>query len=67
MENKNVMMQRVMCRSIRETSPNQIAVGKEYMLDKASIWIDSDGDSYGVIYDNEKKVGQMKLSHFYTF
>lgn len=43
----------------------QIQKGDQYLLDRSSIWIDSDGDAYGMVYDlNHNYVGQLKLSHF---
>lgn len=55
----------VICRSVRESNPNQIIVDKAYMIDRFSIWIDRDGDSYGTVYDlHGNRVGIMLLSHF---
>lgn len=55
----------VVCRTERESNPNQIKVGRGYLINKNSIWIDGDGDSYGKVYDLKGNyVGQMLLSHF---
>lgn len=55
----------VICRSIRESNPSQITVDKPYVIDRHSIWIDRDGDSYGTVYDLQgNRIGQMLLSHF---
>ena len=55
----------VVCITIRESRPDQIKVDNEYMIDRLSIWIDRDGDSYGTVYDlNNNRVGEMMLSHF---
>lgn len=43
----------------------QIQKGDQYLLDRSSIWIDSDGDAYGMFYNLQLfYVGQLKLSHF---
>ena len=45
----------------------QIQKGDQYLLDRMSIWIDSDGDAYGMFYNLQYfYVGQLKLSHFRT-
>ena len=55
----------VICRSIRESNPDQITIGTQYVVDRFSIWIDGDGDTYGVIYDLKgRRIGEMLLSHF---
>ncbi|WP_395546770.1 MULTISPECIES: hypothetical protein [unclassified Lacrimispora] len=55
----------VICISIRESVPDQIKVDHEYMIDRLSIWIDREGDSYGTVYDaKNRRVGEMMLSHF---
>ena len=56
----------VVCISIRKSMPDQVKVGNEYFIDRLSIWIDRDGDAYGVIYDakNNERVGELMLSHF---
>lgn len=67
MDNKSLPVHKllVICRSIRKSNPNQIVVGRLYIIDKLSIYIDSDGDAYGTVYDqDENVVGQMLLSHF---
>lgn len=63
--NTNIAYLPVVCISERATRPEQIKVGSAYMIDRLSIWIDPDGDAYGVVYDVYKnRVGQLKLSHF---
>lgn len=57
-------MMPVICISVRTSMPNQISIGKYYMIDQSSIWIDGDGDAYGDVYENGSKIGQMLLSHF---
>lgn len=55
---------RVICINERP-GYKQVQKGEQYLLDRSSIWIDSDGDSYGMVYDlNHNYVGQLKLSHF---
>lgn len=55
----------VICISIRGSVPDQIKVDNEYMIDRLSIWIDREGDSYGTVYDaKNRRVGEMMLSHF---
>lgn len=55
---------RVACINERQ-GYKQIQKGDQYLLDRMSIWIDSDGDSYGMVYDlRNNYVGQLKLSHF---
>ena len=64
-ESKQISTIPVICRSTRESNPNQIIVDKPYMIDRFSIWIDHDGDSYGTVYDlRGNRIGQMLLSHF---
>ena len=61
----NISMLHVICRSIRESNPNQIVIGGQYMIDRLSILIDEDGDAYGTVYDqNGNRVGNLLLSHF---
>lgn len=55
----------VKCISTRKSKPNQIKIEETYILDRASIWIDIDGDAYGVIYSPDmERIGQLKLNHF---
>lgn len=55
----------VVCISEHVSVPDQIKVGSAYYIDRLSIWIDQDGDAYGVVYgDCKNRVGQLKLSHF---
>lgn len=55
----------VKCISIRDTMPEQIKVGQRYSIDRLSIWIDGDGDAYGMVYDQmENRIGDMLLKHF---
>ena len=62
---KNIAMLPVRCISIRESDPTQIIVGQEYVIDRLTIWMDADGDAYGVVYDNAgNRIGQMLLKHF---
>lgn len=59
--------QTVRCISVWVSNPHPVEIGGFYVLDLLSVWIDSDGDAYGVIYDLVgKQIGQMKLSHFRT-
>jgi len=58
-------MMPVRCISERSSRPNQITVGKAYLIDRNSIWIDNDGDVFGMIFNTDgSNIGQMKLSHF---
>jgi len=62
---KDIAMLPVRCISIRESMPTQIKVGKRYAIDRLSIYIDTDGDAYGVVYDNKRnRIGEMMLKHF---
>lgn len=62
---KNIAMLPVRCISIRESNPTQITVGHGYIVDRLSIWMDADGDAYGVIYDCKgNRLGNMLLKHF---
>lgn len=61
----NVAFIPVRCISTRDSKPDQIEVGRAYIIDRLSIWLDADGDAYGVVYDIARnRVGQMLLSHF---
>ena len=65
----NIMenMMDVVCIEKRESNINQIIEGDYYYIDRNSIWIDSDGDAYGEVYnDRGEDIGQLKLSHFCT-
>lgn len=63
---KNIAMLPVRCISIRESVPTQITVGQEYVIDRLTIWIDTDGDAYGTVYDKSgNRVGDMLLKHFH--
>ena len=63
----NKLYMNVSCISVRNSLENQVSVGNSYILDRSTIWIDSDGDVYGVIYTPDmKRVGQMLLKHFKT-
>lgn len=60
-------MKKVKCISIRETSPKQITVGNVYYLDETTLYVDSDGNEYAMIYrDIHKKqvVGRLSTQHF---
>ena len=64
MRDKESMI-KVKCISERTGVVTQLKIGKKYMIDKNSIWIDCDGDSYGTVYDMfSRRIGVMKLSHF---
>ncbi len=57
----------VICISERKSMPGQIVVGERYTLDRQTIYIDSDGDAFGVFYDARRnRVGNLRLSHFMT-
>jgi len=63
--NNNIDYLPVICISIRESIPDQIKIDKEYIVDRLSIYLDMDGDAYGMVYDSSmKRIGNMKLSHF---
>ena len=54
----------VECKSIRRDFPEQIKLGKEYKLNRMSVFIDSDG-VYADIYDQQyMPIGTMNLKHF---
>lgn len=56
------------CVSERKTNPDQIRIGRTYLLDRLSVWTDSDGDTYGEFYNmGHVYVGQLKLSHFVSY
>lgn len=57
-------MMNVVCINERRGRPGQITVGKEYTIDRDSIYIDCDGDVYGEVYLGKWCVGRMNLSHF---
>ena len=66
-------MTKVICVSIRETNPKQIAIGEEYWMDENSLYTDDDGDKYAMIYKTAEDnatgydcIGIMKLSHFHV-
>lgn len=62
---KDISILPVRCISIRDTVPEQVVVGQQYSIDRLSIWIDADGDAYGVVYDRiGNRVGEMQLKHF---
>ena len=54
---------KVVCISIRTFSPEQIQVGKEYIVDKDSIFR-CDKEFYGTVYDGKKWVGTLNMNHF---
>lgn len=55
----------VICISIRESIPDQLKINDEYIIDRLSIYLDIDGDAYGMVYNSSmKRIGNMKLSHF---
>ena len=51
------------CISIRPLFPEQIKIGKEYRIDKNSIF-ESKGTTYVAVYDGDKYVGILNLNHF---
>ena len=56
---------KVICISERKSNFSQIEKGQFYKIDIQSIWIDSDGDAYGSVYDeNGVFIGNMLLKHF---
>ena len=54
---------KVECISIRELFPEQIKIGKEYRIDKNSIF-ECNGVTYGTVYSGNYKVGILNLNHF---
>lgn len=64
---KNIAYLPVICISERKSMPGQITVDEHYVLDRMTVYIDSDGDAYGEFYDaNNNRVGNLMLSHFRT-
>ena len=60
-----ILKQYVQCITERETCPFQVRKGYEYVLDLKSVYIDSDGDAYGRIFNlNGECIGYMMLKHF---
>jgi len=64
MDRTNITMLPVKCISVRESNPDQIKIGERYEIDRLSIWIDGDGDAYGVVYFKGRRIGDMLLKHF---
>ena len=63
--NNNIDYLPVVCISVRESIPDQIKIDGEYIIDRLSIYLYMDGDSYGIVYDSSmNRIGNMKLSHF---
>lgn len=63
--NINIAYLPVVCISVRESIPDQIKIDEEYIIDRLSVYLDMDGDSYGMVYDlSMNRIGNMKLSHF---
>lgn len=55
----------VECRSIRRDFPEQTKIGNEYKLNRMSLFIDSDGDAFADIYDQQyMPIGTMNVKHF---
>lgn len=55
----------VECKCIRRDFLEQIKLGEEYKLNRMSLFIDSDGDAYADIYDQQyTPVGTMNLKNF---
>lgn len=62
---KNISMLPVRCISTRSSNLNSLIVGQQYTIDRLSIYIDGDGDAYGIVYDlMGKRIGNMLLKHF---
>lgn len=62
---KNIAMLEVKCIKTRNNFPNQIIKGQRYILDRMTVWMDEDGDAFGMFYDmNGNRIGQLLLSHF---
>ena len=60
-------MKLVKCISERESLPKQIETGKTYYFDETSIYVDTDGDEYAKIYNDQYRksfVGNMLTKHF---
>lgn len=56
----------VECIHVRETSPDEIQVGKKYFMDETSINSLEEGDWYASIYDYETKkyLGRQAITQF---
>lgn len=62
---RNIAMLDVKCIKERLDFPFQIIKGERYILDRMTVWIDGDGDAYGVFYDMKgNRLGALLLSHF---
>lgn len=56
---------KVKCISERSSFKNQIIIGKVYIIDRDSLYIDNDGDIYIDVYEvNYNLIGRMNINHF---
>lgn len=66
--NKEIyIMIQVCCKTIRETKPNQIEVGKKYWIDETTKYTDPDGDEFVVVYTDKEgthEIGSLSMKHF---
>lgn len=55
----------VECKSVRKIFPEQVKLGEEYKLNRMSLYIDSMGNVYADVYDQEyMPIGIINLKHF---
>ena len=55
----------VVCIYVKPAHNLPLENGKQYQVSRDSIWLDSDGDAYGKVYDMSGKfLGEMMLLHF---
>ena len=66
--NNTINAMEVICIKNRAKKLPQITEkGNKYFLDRASIYMDCDGDAYGTFYDCEgKRLGNFALKRFQT-
>lgn len=57
----------VECIHVSEVFKGRVSVGSQYFIDRYSIYVDHDGDAFGVVYRVEgavQPIGTMYLNRF---
>lgn len=60
-----VAFQKVTCITSRDSTDSSLIVGEDYFFDRLSIFIDCNGDAFGIIHDSGmQSIGVYKLNRF---
>lgn len=59
-------MKEIICITEKDTFPAKLSKGEKYFLDESSLFVDTEGETYGNVFqfDNENELGQFPIDYF---